>query len=63
MMPALFVSDINLVSMVSGANKMRNLSDHESPKLSHAPFANIILGKNPISNQISTTLRFSSGKI
>jgi len=42
---------------------MRNLSDHESPKLSHAPFANIILGKNLISNQISTTLRFSSGKI
>ena len=45
-MPVLFISDTSLVSMVSGANKMRNLSDHESPNLRYAPYANIILGKN-----------------
>lgn len=37
---------------------MRNLSDHESPKLKFAHFPNIILGKNHVSNQMSTTLKF-----
>lgn len=46
---------------VRSQQKEKSLRSQE-PKAGACSFANVILGKNLISNQISTTLRFPSGK-